>query len=76
MMSWPILSVTTFLPLVGALFIMMMRSDGDAEQRNARWVALWTIPGPLSRVYRQASRRRSRVIAAGLALRPSWVSGS
>src|SRR5262245_2447278 len=41
MMSWPILSVTTFLPLFGALFIMMMRSDGDAEQRNARWIALW-----------------------------------
>jgi NADH-quinone oxidoreductase subunit M len=42
MMSWPILSVTTFLPLVGALFIMMMHSDGEAEKRNARWVALWT----------------------------------
>jgi NADH-quinone oxidoreductase subunit M len=42
MMSWPILSVTTFLPLVGALFIMMMRGDGDAEKRNARWVALWS----------------------------------
>src|SRR6201988_5548085 len=41
-MSWPILSVTTFLPLVGALFIMGMRSDGEAEKRNARWVALWT----------------------------------
>ena len=41
-MSWPILSVTTFLPLAGALFIMAMRSDGDAENRNARWVALWT----------------------------------
>ena len=41
-MSWPILSVTTFLPLVGALFIMAMRSDGDAEKRNARWIALWT----------------------------------
>ncbi len=41
-MSWPILSVTTFLPLAGALFIMAMRSDGDAEKRNARWVALWT----------------------------------
>ncbi len=41
-MSWPILSVTTFLPLVGALFIMMLRSDGEAEKRNARWVALWT----------------------------------
>ena len=41
-MGWPILSVTTFLPLVGALFIMMMRADGDAEKRNARWIALWT----------------------------------
>ena len=41
-MSWPILSVTTFLPLVGALFIMLMRADGVAEHRNARWVALWT----------------------------------
>ncbi len=42
MMSWPILSVTTFLPLAGALFIMMLGSDGEAEKRNARWVALWT----------------------------------
>jgi NADH-quinone oxidoreductase subunit M len=41
-MSWPILSVTTFLPLVGALFIMLMHSDGEAEKRNARWIALWT----------------------------------
>src|SRR5262245_5850891 len=41
-MSWPILSVTIFLPLVGALLIMMMRGDGEAEQRNARWIALWT----------------------------------
>ena len=42
MMSWPILSVTTFLPLAGALFIMLMRGEGDAESRNARWIALWT----------------------------------
>ena len=42
MMSWPILSVTTFLPLVGALFILMMRGDDEAAKRNARWVALWT----------------------------------
>src|SRR5262245_7693415 len=41
-MSWPILSVTIFLPLVGALLIMMMRGDGEAENRNARWIALWT----------------------------------
>jgi len=42
MTSWPILSVTTFLPLAGALFIMMLGSEGEAEKRNARWVALWT----------------------------------
>ena len=41
MASWPILSVTTFLPLVGALFIMMMRGDDEAVKRNARWIALW-----------------------------------
>jgi NADH-quinone oxidoreductase subunit M len=41
-MSWPILSVTTFLPLVGALLVTVLPSDGKAEQRNARWIALWT----------------------------------
>jgi NADH-quinone oxidoreductase subunit M len=41
MLSWPVLSVTTFLPLVGALFIMALRGEGEAEKRNARWVALW-----------------------------------
>ncbi len=42
MLSWPILSVTTFLPLAGALFIMLLGSESEAEKRNARWVALWT----------------------------------
>ena len=41
-MSWPVLSVTTFLPLVGALLILLMRANGEAESRNARWIALWT----------------------------------
>ncbi len=41
-MSWPILSVTTFLPLLGALLVMALPSEGKAEQRNARWIALWT----------------------------------
>jgi NADH-quinone oxidoreductase subunit M len=40
-MSWPILSVITFLPLAGALFISFL-SDDAAGSRNARWVALWT----------------------------------
>ena len=42
MTTWPILSVTTFLPLVGALFLMLLRGDDEAVKRNARWVALWT----------------------------------
>src|ERR1700686_3686848 len=42
MASWPILSVTTFLPLFGALFIMLMRGEDPSVVRNARWVALWT----------------------------------
>ncbi|HTS41404.1 MAG TPA: NADH-quinone oxidoreductase subunit M [Xanthobacteraceae bacterium] len=42
MASWPILSVTTFLPLVGALFILVLRGDDETAKRNARWVAFWT----------------------------------
>jgi NADH-quinone oxidoreductase subunit M len=42
MASWPILSVTTFLPLLGAAFIMMMRGEDASIARNARWVAMWT----------------------------------
>ena len=41
MTSWPILSVVTFLPIAGALFIAFLRDD-EAGVRNARWVALWT----------------------------------
>jgi NADH-quinone oxidoreductase subunit M len=43
MTTWPVLSVTTFLPLVGALLIYVMARGGDeAANRNARWIALWT----------------------------------
>jgi NADH-quinone oxidoreductase subunit M len=41
MTSWPILSVVTFLPIAGALFIAFLRDD-EAGARNARWVAVWT----------------------------------
>jgi NADH-quinone oxidoreductase subunit M len=42
MTTWPVLSVVTFLPLVGALFIMALRGDNESVKRNARWIALWT----------------------------------
>ncbi len=42
MSNWPILSLVTFLPLVGVLFILFIRGEPEVEARNARYVALWT----------------------------------
>ncbi len=41
-MAWPILSVVTFLPLVGVAFILAMRGEDATALRNIRWAALWT----------------------------------
>ena len=41
-MTWPILSVVTFLPVVGAILIYLSRGNDEAAQGNARWIALWT----------------------------------
>jgi len=38
----PILSVVTFLPLVGALFLLFVRGDSEVVARQSRYVALWT----------------------------------
>lgn len=41
--TWPILSVTTFLPLVGALLVWLIaRGEETTAARTARWIALWT----------------------------------
>ena len=42
MTTWPILSVVTFLPLLGVLVIYFNRGDDEAAQRNSCWIALWT----------------------------------
>jgi NADH-quinone oxidoreductase subunit M len=44
MTAWPLplLSLVTFLPLVGAGFILMIRGNEEVVARNARFVALWT----------------------------------
>lgn len=41
MSDWPILSFVTFLPLLGALFILVIRGDEGLVARNARAVALF-----------------------------------
>ncbi|MDB5521833.1 MAG: proton-translocating NADH-quinone oxidoreductase, chain [Tardiphaga sp.] len=40
--TWPILSVVTFLPVLGAILIYLSRGDDEAARGNARWIALWT----------------------------------
>ena len=40
--GFPILSLITWLPLVGCLVMMMVRGDEATVASNARWTALWT----------------------------------
>src|SRR6187455_1461542 len=41
-MSWPILSVVTFLPLFGAVLVMLLvRGNERLARGTARWIALW-----------------------------------
>ena len=40
--GFPILSLLTWLPLVGVIFIMSVRGTEEVVARNARFAALWT----------------------------------
>ncbi|GLS18818.1 NADH-quinone oxidoreductase subunit M [Labrys miyagiensis] len=40
--SWPVLSVTTFLPMVGVVLMLILRGDPEGIKRNSRIIALWT----------------------------------
>ena len=40
--GFPILTVTTFLPLAGVVFILLQRGDDATVARVSRWAALWT----------------------------------
>ena len=42
MNNWPLLSIVTFLPLLGALFVLSIRGEAAVVARNARNVALLT----------------------------------
>ena len=41
-MGFPLLSLITFLPLLGAGIIMCVRGEEQVVASNARWTALWT----------------------------------
>src|ERR1700761_204276 len=40
--NWPLLSLFSFLPIVGVFAIMILRGAPEDVARNARWIALWT----------------------------------
>jgi NADH-quinone oxidoreductase subunit M len=40
--GFPLLSLITWLPLVGGVIIMLVRGDEETVAANARWTALWT----------------------------------
>ena len=39
--NWPILSIVTFLPLAGVLFLLLIKGDETIVAQNSRYVALW-----------------------------------
>ena len=67
-MNWPILSVVTFLPLVGAVFIAAVRGNDRAAKATARWVALWATlvgaPAPHAPATASGAKRTVRSVAA------------
>jgi NADH-quinone oxidoreductase subunit M len=40
--GFPLLSLITWLPLVGCAFLLAVRGDEETIAANARWTALWT----------------------------------
>ena len=40
--GFPVLSMITWLPLVGCIVILSVRGDEETVASNARWTALWT----------------------------------
>src|ERR1700761_2505002 len=40
--GFPLLSLLTWLPLVGCAVILSVRGDEETVASNARWTALWT----------------------------------
>jgi len=39
--NWPILTIVTFLPLLGVLFLLLIRGEEEDVAQNSRHVTLW-----------------------------------
>jgi NADH-quinone oxidoreductase subunit M len=76
MASWPILSVVTFLPLVGALFIMLLPGDEAASKRNARWTAWWVTVVDLAIALMLAARFDPASAEFQFVEKKAWLAGT
>jgi NADH-quinone oxidoreductase subunit M len=76
MASWPMLSVVTFLPLVGALFIMLLPGDEAATKRNARWTAWWVTVVDLVITLVLASRFDPASAEFQFVEKKAWLAGT
>ena len=74
MTDWPLLSTITFLPLLGALFILLVRGDEDTVAANSRAVALWTTVVTLLLSIFMVSRFDATSAAFQFTERTQWLA--
>jgi NADH-quinone oxidoreductase subunit M len=75
MSSWPILSIVTFLPLVGALMVLLVPGDDDVAKRNIRVVALLTTAITFLLSLAIATRFDSAVAGFQMEEKAPWLGG-
>jgi NADH-quinone oxidoreductase subunit M len=76
MASWPMLSMITFLPLAGVLFIMVLPLDEEATKRNARWTALWVTVVDLVITLMLAARFDPASAEFQFVEKKAWLAGT
>ena len=76
MATWPMLSVVTFLPLLGALFIMILPREDAAVKRNARWAALAVTTIDLVIALMLAARFDPASAEYQFVERKAWLAGT
>lgn len=76
MIDFPILSLITFLPLVGALFVLTVRGDEALVARNARQVALYTSVFTLALTVLMFAQFKPDLPGFQFVERFAWVPGT
>ncbi len=74
-MNFPILSLVTFLPLVGALLILVQSGKGEAAARNARWIALVTTLADLLLAFVILAKFNGHTAAFQFVEQHKWLGG-